>query len=169
MRIREAEEGDVQSMADIYNYYVANSTATFDLEAQSYQDRADWLNEHKKHDLPVFVIEQSEPENNQAHKIIGFAGLSFYHSRCGYRLTVEPCMYLDSASCHSGFGQQLMNRIMTAAQEKGYHVIVALVCSENEASIRLAKKHGFELVGQLKEVGRKFDRWLDVSLLQKVL
>lgn len=166
--IREAQECDVAGMVEIYNYYVANSTATFDLSPQSTEQRAVWLREHRENGLPVFVMEQKESGSGQ-HKIIGFAGLSYYHSRCAYKLTVEPSMYIASASCHSGFGKQLMKRLMTAAANSGYHAIVALVCGENVASIRLARSFGFEEVGLLKEVGRKFDRWLDVSILQKVL
>ncbi|MBX9686553.1 MAG: GNAT family N-acetyltransferase [Candidatus Obscuribacterales bacterium] len=160
--IRDAKESDMQAVLAIYNYYVAASSATFDLSPQTEAERNSWYKQHIENDLPVYVAEK-------AGQILGFAGLSFYHSRCGYRQTVEPCIYIDQSACGSGVGKQLMKRLMTAAQEKGYHAIVALVCSENHSSIGLAKSFGFEQVGQLKEVGRKFDRWLDVTLLQKVL
>lgn len=160
--IRGAEERDVARISEIYNQSVLRSTATFDLVEEKIEARLRWFQEHQAEALPVFVIEKDS-------SVIGWASLSYYHSRCAYRQTVEPSIYVDASYRKHGYGKQLMNRLMTAAAEKGYHAIVALICSENEASIKLAQDYGFEIVGRLKEVGYKFDRWLDVSLLQKVL
>lgn len=160
--LREAEEKDLARIVEIYNESVRSSTATFDLSEESIESRRRWFEEHQSNDLPIFVIEKDS-------SVIGWCSFSYYHSRCAYRQTVEPSIYLDASYRKQGYGKQLMNRLMTAAAEKGYHAIVALVCSENEASIKLAQYFGFEIVGRLKEVGYKFDRWLDVSILQKVL
>ncbi|MBX9571492.1 MAG: GNAT family N-acetyltransferase [Candidatus Obscuribacterales bacterium] len=160
--LREAEERDLPRITEIYNQSVLSSTATFDLVEEKLEARQRWFQEHQKDGLPIFVIEKDS-------SIVGWASLSYYHSRCAYRQTVEPSIYIDASYRKHGYGKQLMNRLMTAAAENGYHAIVALVCSENDASIKLAQVYGFEQVGRLKEVGYKFDRWLDVSILQKVL
>lgn len=160
--LREAEEKDLERIVEIYNESVRSSTATFDLSEESIESRRQWFKEHQSSGLPVFVIEKDS-------SVIGWCSLSYYHSRCAFRQTVEPSIYLDASYRQQGYGKQLMNRLMTAAAEKGYHAIVALVCSDNQASIKLAKIFGFEIVGRLKEVGYKFDKWLDVSILEKVL
>lgn len=160
--VRDAAEADLPAMLEIYNQSVADSTATFDLLPRTYDEQLAWFIAHSSDELPVFVL-----ENNG--RIIGWTSLSRYHSRCAYRQTVEPSIYVHKDYRRVGVGKQLMNRLMSAAAEKGYHAIVALICSENQASIQLALDYGFEPAGKLKEVGYKFDRWLDVSILQKML
>ncbi len=135
--LREAEEKDLARIVEIYNQSVRSSTATFDLVEESIESRRKWFEEHQSSGLPIFVIEKDS-------SVIGWCSLSYYHSRCAYRQTVEPSIYLDASYRKQGYGKQLMNRLMTAAAEKGYHAIVALVCSENQASIKLSEDFGLK-------------------------
>ena len=135
--LREAEEKDLARIVEIYNQSVRSSTATFDLVEESIESRRKWFEEHQSSCLPIFVIEKDS-------SVIGWCSLSYYHSRCAYRQTVEPSIYLDASYRKQGYGKQLMNRLMTAAAEKGYHAIVALVCSENQASIKLSEDFGLK-------------------------
>ncbi len=170
IEIRPAEKKDLQSICRIYNHYVQTSTATFRTNPESLDERSRWFDEQIEAGLPTLVMEELGGDNASGEdKIIGFACLSPYQSRCTFTSTLELSIYMASASCHSGFGKQLMNRIMTAARDKGYHAIVVLVSAENDAAFAFAKKNGFEHVGRLKEVGRKFNRFLDLNILEKLL
>lgn len=162
VKVRAASDADIESILSIYNHYVLNSTVTFDTAEQSFEERLKWLKHHQQEGLPVIVAE----ENDQ---IIGWGSLSYYHARCAYRTTVEFSIYLAPQSCGKGVGRMLLAELIELSRSKGYHCIVGLICSENDISIRLSHSFGFNSVGELKEVGRKFDRWLDVTFVQKIL
>lgn len=147
----------------IHNHYIQQSTASFDLLCHTVADKSAWLQKHFDSDLPVLILQASDG------LVLGYAALSFFQGGCSFRQTVEPTIYLREGYSGRGLGKQLMKSLMTAAQERGYHAIVALVCSENDASIALAKSCGFNQCGLLKELAFKFDRWLDLIILQKVL
>jgi phosphinothricin acetyltransferase len=68
-----------------------------------------------------------------------------------------------------GHGERLFGALMKSAENGGYHAVLSIACSENIASIKLAERHGFKKVGEMKEVGRKFERWLDVTFMEKIL
>ena len=162
VRIRNAVKADLPAILQIYNYYVANSTATFDTELQTKEHRNDWWHDHARNGLPILVAEQDG-------EVIGWGSWSFYHSRCAYRQTVEPSLYIAREHLGERLGRKLMEALMDAARDRGYHCAVVLVCAENQASLRLLAEFNFEVVGTLKEVGVKFDRWLDVTIVQKIL
>lgn len=160
--IRRAEKKDIEAIRDIYNYYVSRSTATFALTEDSEEERNSWFQQHQDKQLPVIVAENGG-------RVVGWASLSYYHSRCGYKQTVEPSLYVLHEYCNRGLGRRLTKELLKAAKERGYHCIVSLVCSENKTSLSLLKKFGFEERGELKEAGRKFDRWLNVTIMQLML
>lgn len=162
LQIVPARQEDCQAISDIYNYFVINSTATFAVEPEASAERQAWLLQHEQNNLPVYVARLD-------NIVVGFASLSFYHQRCAYRQTVEASIYIDNAYLSRGFGRKLMEVLMQAARDGGYHAVLGLICSENTPSIKLMKAFGFTDAGLLKEVGRKFDRWLDVTLLEKIL
>lgn len=160
--VRKAVETDLSAIRQIYNHYVANSTATFDTDQQTEEQRSQWWEDHVANGLPVLVTELEGA-------VVGWASWSFYHTRCAYRQTVEPSLYIAKEHLGGRLGRKLMEALMNTAEERGYHSAVVLVCSENTASIRLLGEFNFQLVGTLKEVGRKFERWLDVTIVQKIL
>lgn len=160
--IRPAAKRDIASISDIYNYFVTRSTATFADNEETIEDREAWFDNHVANNLPVLVAEFEG-------KVVGWASLSFYHQRSAYRQSVELSFYIHHKFLSRGIGKQLTEKLIFLAREIGYHCILSLVCSENDASIALLNKFGFETVGDLKEVGRKFDRWLNVTILQKML
>lgn len=160
--IRDATSSDLESIRAIYNHYVATTTVTFDTSEQSADVRREWFEHHKKEQLPVLVAEMNGV-------VVGWASLSYYNSKCAYRTSVEPSVYIHQDYQRQGLGRQLTNAIVSAARQRRYHCLVGLVCSENIASLNMMDALGFERVGELKEVGRKFDRWLNVFIVQKVL
>jgi phosphinothricin acetyltransferase len=162
VKIRHAGDADVQDIHNIYNHYVSNSVATFAISEEALEDRHVWFQIHQQNRLPILVAE------NQSGKILGWASLSTYSTRCAYKNTVETSVYLDSDYLGRGYGSKLLDAIIKQAAEKGYHCMVALICTENDPSVKLFRSRNFEEVGILKEVGFKFERWLDVIILQKL-
>lgn len=160
--VRAAELGDVSAISSIYNHFVLSSTATFATEPETLAQRSKWFEAHLENKLPVLVACESD-------RVIGWASLSYYHERTAYKQTVEISFYIDKECVGRGIGKQLTDAILNIAKTNGYHCVVSLVCSENDASIALLKKFDFKLVGVLNQVGRKFDRWLDVTIMQKML
>lgn len=160
--VREARDQDVEAMCAIYNHYVLNSTVTFDTVEQTHEERRSWLQQHQDDRLPVLVAECDG-------KVIGWASLSKYHSRCGYRGTVEFSVYVDHTAHSRGVGKRLMQHLLAIAEARGYHCVIGMICTENANSLKMSRSLGFETVGELKEVGRKFDRWLNVTFVQKLL
>jgi L-amino acid N-acyltransferase YncA len=160
MNVRPALESDVDAIREIYNYYVVNSVVTFDTEPQPHEARLSWLREHNKNELPVLV---AEAEGTAA----GWASLSYYHARCAYRTTVEFSVYVHHEQHRKGVAKALMSELMRMAAERDFHCVVGLICSENTSSLEMVRSMGFETVGELREVGRKFDRWLNVTFVQR--
>lgn len=140
-----------------------NSTATFDLEPETIASRLAWFTKHQEDGLPVMVMA------NQDEQVLGFASLSFYHLRPAYKATFEPSVYIANDYLAYGFGKLLTNELLHQASLLKAHCLVGLICSENEPSLRLVESLGFNRVGLLREVGEKFGRRLDVTLVQLIL
>lgn len=160
--IRNAEVADLRAISDIYNHYVLASTATFATSAETLDERVDWFEDHLRSQLPMVVMEAGA-------EVIAWGSLSFYHSRCAYRNSLEPSVYVHRDHVKKGLGRAMMSRLIELARERDGHCLVGLACSENEPSIRMSESLGFKRVGELREVGYKFDRWLDVTMLQLML
>src|SRR5690606_6101631 len=102
-------------------------------------------------------------------EIAGFASLSPFRDRPAYRPTVENSVYVHADHRGRGVGRALMEAIVEIAAARGFHSVIARIVGDHEASIALHRSVGFELVGVEREVGRKFGRWLDVAVMQKML
>ncbi len=155
--IRRATLGDARAIADIYNHYIATSTATFDTECKSVGERIAWLTEHRDAH-PVFVA-----ENDDA--VVGWGALSPYRERPAWLHTAEVAVYVAPERTGEGIGPALLAALVDAAREIGHHVLLSQIVAENTASLRMTERAGFERVGTLRQVGRKFDRWIDLELL----
>lgn len=149
-------------MAAIYNQAVASSTATFDTAPETAEDRAAWLDEHVAPQHPVLVAERDG-------RVVGWASLSRYSTRCAYDATVEVSAYVDEDETGHGLGTALTEAVLEAGHAGGVHAVVSRICAENEASLRMARKLGFFEVGVMREVGVKFGRSLDVVWMEKLL
>jgi L-amino acid N-acyltransferase YncA len=162
LAIRPAITADAAAMARIYNQAVLNTTATFDTQPESVATRERWLTNHADPCHPVLVAELDGV-------VVGWASLSAWSDRCAYAASVEASTYVDEAMLGRGIGTTLSAAVLEAGRAAGVHAVLARICTENEASIRMSKKLGFVEAGVLHEVGRKFDRWLDVMMLEKLL
>lgn len=161
LRIRLAERTDLAAINAIYNHYVETSTCTFQTVPETDDDRAAWFGAHGQAH-PILVAEQDG-------EVFGWASLSAYHPRQAYRRTVEDSVYIRHDRCGRGVGTALLADLLARAGALGHHVVVALIAADQEPSLRLHAAFGFEPAGRLREVGWKFDRWLDVVFMQRRL
>jgi phosphinothricin acetyltransferase len=159
--VRPAARADCGAIRDIYNHYVLEDTCTWATEPETLDERLDWFDHHGP-DHPVFVAEADG-------RVIGWASLSVYNPRRGYRRTVENSIYLDPRWRGRGVGGRLLARLIAAARERGHHTIIAGISAEQAASVALHAKHGFVHAGRLVESGFKQGRWLDVIYMQLLL
>lgn len=160
--IRLARPDDAGAVAEIYNDAVLHSTATFDTEPKTAEDRREWLATHTgRH--PVLVAEAPDGE------VVGWTSLTRYSDRCAYDDCAETSFYVAPAWRGRGVGRLLKEALLSEARRLGYHTLLARVTEGNEASLHLNESVGFLSVGTMREVGLKFGRRLDVHLLQIIL
>lgn len=155
--VRDATVQDLPAVVRVYNHYVETSTATFDEEPQTLEQRLEWLKRHGNR-YPVLVAELNGV-------VVGWASISPFSERPGYRLTVESSVYVHFQHTGRGFGTRLMTDLIARANSLGYHCMVARIADGNEGSIRLHEKLSFRRVGTMEEVGYKFGQWLDVAIM----
>jgi phosphinothricin acetyltransferase len=161
--IRPAGEEDVQAILDIYNHAVLNTTATADYQTQNLEQRLHWYRSRVEKGFPVFVAVDSED------KVIGWSSYGPYHTRFGYRFTMEDSVYVSHLHHRKGAGKKLLAALIEHARGNNVHAIIAVIDAANEPSIRLHASFGFQQVGLMKELIYKFHRWLDVAYMELLL
>ena len=159
--VRLAGPDDAEAIRAIYNREVTGSTVTFDLRPRTVEDQLAWLDAHAGAHPAVVAV--------TGGAVVGFGSLSPYRDRPAYSTTVEDSVYVDAASRGRGAGQLLLAELVRLAGLHGFHSVMGRIVGGHEASIALHRRCGFELVGVEREVGRKFGRWLDVVVMQRLL
>jgi phosphinothricin acetyltransferase len=161
MQIRDATEDDLPGILAIYNHVIATSNAVYTETAATLDDRRAWLAARRAGDLPVLVADDAG--------ITGFASFGDFRPWPGYALTVEHSVYVHEAAQRRGVGTALVGRLIDEARRRGKHVMIGGVDAANTASIGMHRKLGFIEAGALREVARKFGRWLDLVMMQRML
>jgi phosphinothricin acetyltransferase len=161
VELRLAGPDDAGAIRAIYNHEVVNTTATFDLVPRSAAEQRDWL-AARSGAFSALVVEHDG-------MVVGFASLSAYKERAAYRTAVEDSVYVDRAHQGRGAGKLLLGAIVDVARSSGFHTVMARIEASGVASRALHTSCGFALVGVEREVGRKFNRWLDVAVMQLLL
>ena len=160
--IRLAEPSDSDGIRAIYNREVEGSTVTFDMVPRTGDEQLAWIAEHSGPYPAIVAVEATGT-------VLGFASLSPYRPRPAYATTVENSVYVHHDARGRKIAVQLMTELVELAQAHGFHSIIARIVGDHEASIALHAHVGFEVIGREREVGRKFGRWLDVVLMQRML
>lgn len=168
IQVRLARSEDNEAIRAIYNLEVTTSTVTFDIMPRSRSDQQAWL-AARSGALACLVAVADDGDGDDPGTILGFAALSHYRDRPAYATTVEDSVYVARGAQGRGVGRALLEGIVETARNHGFHTVVARVVDGHEASIALHRACGFELVGVEREIGRKFGRWLDVALMQRML
>lgn len=161
--IRHGKASDLERLTEIYNHYILNSTATFDVSPFTPSERKPWLEHYQttgRHQLLV-------AEANDI--VMAYASSSQFRVKAAYDTSVESSVYVAHDCELKGLGSLLYTKLFAALAQEDVHRVYAGITIPNDPSIALHKKFGFKLVGQYGEVGRKFDRYWDVYWYEKSL
>jgi phosphinothricin acetyltransferase len=165
VRVRPAACEDASAITEIYNEAVRNSTASWDLEPPTLRDRQAWLAEKQRSGWPVWVAMPA----GGAQPVVGFATFGPFRPKAGYDSTAEHSVYLAPQARGHGVGTALMRVMIDDARVRGLHTLIGCLDAQNLASIAFHQRLGFVQTARLPEVGRKFDRWLDLVFVQLFL
>jgi phosphinothricin acetyltransferase len=161
MELRLATLDDAEPLREIYNLEVTTSTATFDLVPRSLEEQRAWQAERSGARAVLVAVDDGT--------LCGFASLSPWRDRPAYATTVEDSVYVHRDHQGKGVGRALLAELVATATAHGFHACMARIVGGHDASIALHTACGFEVVGTEREVGRKFGRWLDVVLMERLL
>lgn len=160
--IRLAEEKDLEGILEIYNDAILNTTAIYNYKPYTIKDIQQWFADKKNNNFPVFV---SITDN----RVSGFVTYGPFRVRPAYKYSIEHSVYVHPEFRKRGLAKTLLTKIIAVARENNYHAIVAGIDADNKISVDLHKQFGFVEVGHIKEVGFKFNRWLDLTFMELVL
>lgn len=159
--MRPATQADLPAITAIYNDAIRTTTATFDTEEKTLEDRRAWLaTRDTRH--PVIVAQLGG-------EVVGWGSLSAWSDRCAYAGTCENSVYVAATARGNGVGKALLAELVNIARKAGMHTIIARVAAGNPASERLHEAAGFVRIGVMREVGRKFGKLIDVAMYQLML
>jgi phosphinothricin acetyltransferase len=161
MELRLATLDDAEAIREIYNVEVTSSTATFDLVPRTLEQQRAWQAERSGARAVLVAVANGA--------VRGFGSLSPWRDRPAYATTVEDSVYVHRDHHRQGLGKALLGELVTTATAHGFHACMARIVGGHEASIALHAACGFEVVGTEREVGRKFNKWLDVVLMERLL
>jgi L-amino acid N-acyltransferase len=161
VRVRDATEADLCEIAEIYNHAILNSSATFDVTTKTV-DQWRRLLSYCSEEYPLIVAVTEG-------RVVGWGMLKPFIDRPAARFTTENAVYVDPNCGGKGIGTALMEELIQRARKNGYHAIIAMVVDGNAASERLHEKVGFQRAGLMREVGHKFDQWLDLIVFELIL
>jgi phosphinothricin acetyltransferase len=164
--LRLATPADAEQIGAIYNHEVLNGTSTFDLVPRSRDDQLAWQAARSGAFATIVAVEAG---TTAGEEVVGFGALSPYKERAAYRTSVEDSVYVRTDRGGRGIGRQILEELLSVAAGSGFHAVFARINSSGEASIALHSRCGFELVGVEREVGRKFGRWHDVTVMERLL
>jgi len=159
IKIREAQTSDAAAITDIYNYYVRETLITFDLD-----------------EVPITFFEEKIPKLKQNYPfivatiddiVIGYAYASQWKQKQAYKHTAESTIYMHPDNTSKGIGLRLYNALLSSMPLFDLVTAIGGITIPNDASVRLHEKLGFEKVAEFKNVGFKFDQWINVGYWQK--
>jgi len=162
LTVRPANRDDLLVILDIYNNAVLHTTASYDYEPASLDARLKWFDAKAQQNLPVFVADQGG-------RVSGWSSYGPFRAWPGYLYTVEHSVYVAPDQQGQGIGKLLLTPLIEHARAQGMHAMIAGIDADNAVSLRLHEGLGFIKVAHFKQVGWKFDRWLDLVFLELLL
>jgi len=162
IKIRPYQNHDAEPIVRMLNYYIANSTALYDYHPRTIEQQRSIFDEKLQKGFPVIVAEADG-------KVVGFGYYSEFRFREAYKYTVEHSVYTAPDEHGKGIGKVILQQLIDLARAKKMHTMIGVIDSENQGSINFHKQFGFEIAGNIKESGYKFDRWLHSIIMQLLL
>jgi phosphinothricin acetyltransferase len=162
VQLRRATADDADAIRAIYNVEVETSTVTFDLVPRSAEEQRRWIEGRSGAHAVVVAVDDGGD-------VIGFGSLSPYRERPAYSTTVEDSVYVHRDHQGEGVGRSVLAELIRLADEHGFHAVMARIVGDHPTSIGLHSSQGFHVVGREREVGRKFGRWLDVVVMERLV
>lgn len=163
VRIRPGRESDTPAINDLYNYYVENTTVTFDIEPWTLERRRFWFRQFAHAGRHQIVVAE------RGGDVVGFAYSTTFRARSAYDRTVETTVYVHRDARRHGIGTALYTELFDRLAREDVHRAVACIALPNEPSIALHRELGFEFKGVIEEVGHKFDKFWDIGWYAKSL
>ncbi len=161
--IRQSSLQDVPSIARIYAHHVAHGTGSFETEAPDVAEMTRRRDEVLARQLPYLVAEHDG-------QVVGFAYANCFKPRPAYRFSAEDSIYVDDSMRGQGVGKLLLQALIAQCEAAGVRKLIAVIGdSANQGSVGVHQAAGFRHVGTMESVGWKFDRWLDVVMMEKTL
>lgn len=160
--IRKSAIQDLPGILQIYNDVILHTTAVYDYEPHTLEMRKAWYEAKQKDGYPVYVATEDD-------QILGFSSISPFRAWAAYKYSVEDSVYVSADSRGRGIGKILLEPLIEACHIMNLHTVIAGIDATNKVSIHLHESLGFIEVAHLKEVGYKFNRWLDLKFLQLIL
>ena len=160
--VRTATPGDAAQIAEIYNYYIANTVITFEEEPLTAEDMATRLADIQRQGLPWLVAELDG-------SVVGYSYANQWKTRSAYRHSVETTVYLRNGFDGRGIGKTLYSALLPVLREQKIHAVIGGAALPNPASVALHEALGFEQVATFRQVGFKHGRWVDVAYWQLIL
>ncbi len=158
--IRAANLDDLGAITEIYNEAILTTTATFDTQPKGEAEQRAWFSSHGPRN-PVLLAEVDGT-------VAGWASLSEWSDRCAYSDTAEVSLYVKQEFRGRGVGKKLLEALLREGEKAGLHTVIARIASGSDESLHLHESAGFEHIGVMREVGRKFGKLLDIHLMQKI-
>ena len=152
-----------EAILAILNEAIATSTSLYDDEPRTMESMCEWFATKAAKNFPVLGLV------SESGQLLAFSTYGTFRNLSGYRYTVEHSVYVHRHHRGRGYGERMMLAVIGEAKQRGVHVMIGVIDTSNEPSITLHKKLGFTHGGTLREIGFKFERWLDVALYQLVL
>lgn len=160
--IRNYATKDLDSIVEIINYNIVNSTSLYDYTTRTISQQQVIFEEKLSKNFPIIVATLNE-------QVVGFGYYSEFRMREAYKYTVEHSIYVSKDYQGKGIGKLLLTELIQLAKNQKLHTMIGVIDSENKGSIDLHENFGFETVGFIKESGFKFDRWLHSVIMQRLL
>jgi phosphinothricin acetyltransferase len=164
--MRPATSADAEQIRAIYNHEVLTSASTFDLVPRTLDEQLQWLAARSGAFAALVAVDLGEVVGSE---VIGFGALSAYKERAAYRTSVEDSVYVRADRTGQGVGRMILDELLAVAAAGGFHTVFARINATGAASVALHASRGYRQVGVEHQVGRKFGRWHDVVVMQKML
>ncbi|HEY5560295.1 MAG TPA: GNAT family N-acetyltransferase [Clostridiaceae bacterium] len=153
--IRDGKEEDLESILDIYNDAILNTTAIYDYKVHTLSDREIWYKDKLSEGFPLIVFEED-------NKVLGYASYGSFRAYPAFKYTVENSLYVHKDYRNKGIGTLLLKELIKIAEDKGFKVMVAAIDGDNTKSILMHERFGFKYSGTINKAGYKFKKWLNL-------